>query len=197
MGERLNIEIHEDGEVLANAYYHWGGFTKFSLELLEIILNNVGNVNYDNRIVNAIKLLETTGAGLNPREMIYAKTFIKDFNKYRFKEAKDRNLGLISVSRLGILDTRYWEDENIIIDLKKQKFDFNVFSIYTKKVYEEDYLEEEEFPLYSELPIYDIKFNNIPFNDFKKFKEQILEVLDNAYLSIYKNSNGEVIFLIT
>lgn len=28
MGQRLNIEIHENGKCLANAYYHWSGYTE-------------------------------------------------------------------------------------------------------------------------------------------------------------------------
>jgi hypothetical protein len=29
MGQRLNIEIVKNGDVLANSYYHWSGFSNF------------------------------------------------------------------------------------------------------------------------------------------------------------------------
>lgn len=33
MGQRLVIQISNDDKILANAYYHWDGFTKNSLDL--------------------------------------------------------------------------------------------------------------------------------------------------------------------
>ena len=38
MGQRLVIEIKEGDTVLANAYYHWSGYTETSL-ILEINLS--------------------------------------------------------------------------------------------------------------------------------------------------------------
>ena len=68
MGQRLNIEIRKNDEVLANAYYHWSGYTSSSIELTSEILKNIDNVNFDNDVVKAVKLLEITGAGLTSSE---------------------------------------------------------------------------------------------------------------------------------
>ena len=37
MGERLNIEIVKGKKVLANAYYHWSGFTRTAMETTNTI----------------------------------------------------------------------------------------------------------------------------------------------------------------
>ena len=39
MGQRLNIEIVKNGEVLANSYYHWSGFSNSSIDLAIRIIN--------------------------------------------------------------------------------------------------------------------------------------------------------------
>ena len=41
MGQRLNIEIKENNELLANVLYQWSGFTPASLVLTQCILDNV------------------------------------------------------------------------------------------------------------------------------------------------------------
>ena len=71
MGQRLNIEIKENGTTLANAYYHWSAYTDSSLELTEHILKNIDSVEHENSTVKAIKLLETTGAGLTEQEKVF------------------------------------------------------------------------------------------------------------------------------
>lgn len=39
MGQRLNIEILKNGEVLANSYYHWSGFSNSAINLTIYIIN--------------------------------------------------------------------------------------------------------------------------------------------------------------
>ena len=58
MGQRLNIEIKENNELLANVLYQWSGFTPASLVLTQRILDNVENIKYDDPVAKAIKLLE-------------------------------------------------------------------------------------------------------------------------------------------
>lgn len=40
MGQRLNIEIVKNGEVLANSYYHWSGFSDCAVNLTEKIIKD-------------------------------------------------------------------------------------------------------------------------------------------------------------
>lgn len=68
MGQRLVIEIKEGDTVLANAYYHWSGYTETSLNLLNEVMNKgiFNNIpikfSKGDEQLYAIKLLETTGA---------------------------------------------------------------------------------------------------------------------------------------
>ena len=72
MGERLNLEIRYNNKPLANSYYHWSGYTRSALELTENILDEMisrnwltGWNNSKESIVKAIRLLETTEAGMS------------------------------------------------------------------------------------------------------------------------------------
>ena len=85
MGQRLNIEIRKNGELLANSYYHWSGYTSPAIELsIDAIM---GSFSVKNPIKNddkgfAIKMLESTGAGLVEEEYeTLSDNLKKVFNK--------------------------------------------------------------------------------------------------------------------
>ena len=143
MGQRLNIEIIENGKVLANAYYHWSGYTSSSLELTQEILEAIEKINYEDRVINAIKLLEETGAGLTDDEIAYGKKYIKDFDKYSFIDCMGRNKGLIAISDKGIKETEFWEEARVEIDLTNKIVNFEAIWEVTKKEFENEitYLE--------------------------------------------------------
>ena len=73
MGQRLNIEILKNGEVLANSYYHWSGVSNSAVNLTIQIINNfdyIKKYRVEEYIKNqdllfAIRLLEETEAGVN------------------------------------------------------------------------------------------------------------------------------------
>lgn len=44
MGQRLNIEIVNGDTCLANAYYHWSGYTLSACDLTMKILDAMGNL---------------------------------------------------------------------------------------------------------------------------------------------------------
>lgn len=104
MGQRLNIEIRKDDKVLANAYYHWSGYTSSALGLTNEILENIDNVNFDNDVVRAVKLLEVTGAGLTLSEIDNLSEDMKNIN---FKKAIDRSQGFIAISEKEIKNTQF------------------------------------------------------------------------------------------
>lgn len=39
MGQRLNIEIIREGNLLTNAYYHWSGYTSSAITLSKLALS--------------------------------------------------------------------------------------------------------------------------------------------------------------
>lgn len=158
MGQRLNIEIKINGEVQANAYYHWSGYTSSAINLTEQILEQ--REDFLDKIepkLSAIRLLETTGAGLPPEELEKAK---EEYCEVTFGKCNGRNSGLIAVSEEGMNETRLWEEGRVTIDFDKETVDFNVWSTWDK----EEYL--EEFEKLPEKEINDSDFNIMSFETF-------------------------------
>ncbi|MBO7472521.1 MAG: hypothetical protein J6U00_00715 [Ruminococcus sp.] len=165
MGQRLNIEIWDKGQVLANAYYHWSGYTLSALELIEKIITNVDNlVECDNDRLKAVWLLQLTGAGLTQDEL--STIFCKGFKG--ITDCKGRDDGLIAVSDKGIQDTRQWEEDRATIYLDERRIDFDV--VFKQYRWEYD-KEREDYgnPAFKELPIIDWNLSDIKFKDFENF----------------------------
>lgn len=190
MGQRLNIEIQKNGEVLANAYYHWSAYTGNALELTQQILNEINKGRkYEDEVINAVKLLEVTGAGLTDKEKEFARNNIKNYNSYQFAPCRGRNEGLISISKSGIKETRYWEEGRVEIDISKNIINFKVIWEYSKNEFEINH----ENKKYEQLPIYDIQFMQISFEAFTEFKDTIMDLLNNKiYYIRCKNDNDTV-----
>ena len=175
MGQRLNIEIRKDDKVLANAYYHWSGYTSSSLRLTEHILNNIEKINYENDIVKAIKLLETTGAGLTKDELDNLNEDLKSLN---FELANSRDDGLIAISEKGINETQDWEEARVEVHLDTQTLKLNLYFEIKEDEIDEEYKIAKASMNYSE----------VSFSDFNKVKEEILEHINNKnYYFEYDN----------
>ena len=152
MGQRLNIEIKNKGVCLANAYYHWSGYSSsacdMAIEIMDYIDNNPKNC--DDRLY-AIRLLESTGAGLtdfNPsdeeKETMkkyykedYYKKWLETPNELKiaknhfpnedFKECEGRNEGLLCVTESGMEETRKWEEARVTINIDTNTVDFDAY----------------------------------------------------------------------
>ena len=173
MGQRLNIEIRKENKVLANAYYHWSGYTSSSLELTSEILDNIDNVNFDNDVVKAIKLLEFTGAGLTVEELNCLSENIRDIE---FKKATHRNIGLIAISEEEIKNTQYYEEARIEIHLDTKKVKLDIF------------FEVDEDDCISELYGATLNYASASFEDFYKAKDEMLSNINNGkYYFIFDN----------
>ena len=183
MGERLNIEIKEGNKVLANAYYHWSGYTSSSLELTQLILNSIPSVKYEDKLINAIKLLEITGAGLTENEINYGKKAIKDYDTYNFKSTTGRNEGLIGISKKGIKETETWEEHRVEINLDTKLIDFDAIWKSTKEEYLEDYGDDED-KKYEDIPIYDIDFHKISFDEFSEFNKNTMKLINKEIYNV-------------
>lgn len=184
MGQRLNIEIHDNGKLLANAYYHWDAYTGTALEHAKTILDNVLNIK-DHSVLSAVRLLETTGAGLTSKEIDYMK-LIYLYSDEDFMQAFSLNEGFISVSPDGMRDTRYWEEGRVVIDIGTQTMDFMVYCSVDFGEYEEIY---ETSPL--ELKEFDVNLGGIPFADF-----HTLESIYKENPCGFRTPQGEVILWI-
>ena len=126
MGQRLNIQIEMDipdsseSKVLANAYYHWSGYTSSAYELVKQIADsdycNVECTIMD-PVEKAIRLLEATGAGLTKDE------FTDTYPESKYKLSTNRNDGLIAISEKGMTETQNWEEARVTINLSTNMVD--------------------------------------------------------------------------
>lgn len=123
MGQRLNLEIvksiNNKDEVLANAYYHWSGYTRSANHLANIVLEEIQNTDSkimeieDNKL-KAIRLLELTGALITSTEYSYISSL---YQNEEFEIASSRNDGLIATSPNGVEVNRRSEEGRITIYL--------------------------------------------------------------------------------
>lgn len=201
MGQRLNIEILKNGKILANSYYHWSGFSNCAVNLAIQIINNFNYIkkykveeyikNQD--LLFAIRLLEETGAGVNDiektRELLEDQTM-----NLKLKLRRDRNEGIIGITKEDIEETRYWEEGRVSIDIEKKTVDFNVINEYMPEEFKEDYNDEE----IKEMNIKEINrnFENIPFEDIFELKAFIDKSNYRDEYCFYNNKNNKYIFLI-
>ena len=151
MGQRLNIQFEDNTGVLANAYYHWSGYTSSAMLLTNQIISSdlIDDTSISNK-VKAVKLLELTGAGLTKYE------FNDDFPSHLYKESKDRTNGLIAISKEGIEETQNWEEARVTIDLDTHNINFRVYW----DVNIEEYDPEQSYD--SELNYEDVSFEKFP-----------------------------------
>ena len=158
MGQRLNIQLEDNTGVLANAYYHWSGYTSSAMLLTNKIISSdlIDDTSISNK-VKAVKLLELTGAGLTRDE------FNDDFPSHLYKESNDRTSGLIAISKKGIEETQSWEEARVTIDLDTQQIYFNIYGyVYTDDYDPEDIPKQDEDTYDSELDYEDVSFEKFP-----------------------------------
>lgn len=166
MGQRLNIEIWNNGEVLANAYYHWSAYTGSAAAITRSILNNI-DTSAPVDVMYAVRLLEKTGAGVNHDESERIKAEGK-FPISEFKPGVSRDEGLLAVTENGIIEARYWEEHRVSIYLDESRVDFGVFHKLRTYQWEKDYGED-----YSGKKACDLRKVNANLSDIKfdKFDE--------------------------
>lgn len=173
MGQRLNIEIVENGVCLANAYYHWSAYTSSAFELAKQIIEAIPTVNEKPPVMKAIRLLEITGARLTDDEIEFAKDRLLGDD---FKADANRNDGLIAISENGKDETRKWQEYALYIYLDEKRMNFDVlyktrFWEYKKdeKKYNDRTVELEDIPMY-DIDFSDIKFDKL--NDLETFLDE-------------------------
>lgn len=199
MGQRLNIEIVKNGEVLANSYYHWSGFSDCAINLAIQIINNfeyIKKYKVEKYIENqdllfAIRLLEETGAGIENTNR--ARRLLKDeTDNLKIKECEGRNEGIIGVTKEDIEETRYWEEGRISVDIEKKTVDFNVIEEYTTEQFKKNYGEEE----IKKIKEINKKFKDISFEDIFELKAFIDKANYNREYYFHNNKDNKYIVLI-
>lgn len=191
MGQRLNIQIVTDEEnVLANAYYHWSGYTCCSMELTKKIVDAIigSKMPETNQKLYAIELLELTGALLTEDEKEYAKKNIEGFdssNPLNHRVAVSRNEGLIAVSPEEISNTQRYEEARVDIDIVAQTISFG--AIWNNENDEDDN-EEAKYILDG-----DFDFCCIPFDKLDNIFE-VIKSLVKQELYRFKFKGSDIIY---
>ena len=192
MGQRLNIQIEMDipdsneSKVLANAYYHWSGYTSSAYELVKMIADSDywnDNCTIMDPVEKAIRLLETTGAGLCPDELT------DTYNTPKYKLTTGRNSGLIAISEEGINNTVYWEEARVTINLTTKMVDMGGV-YYLDEVDEED--EDETLDDIPELE-YDL---HTSISDFTKVYNEFHEKIESKNNYKVIDTNKQVLGVI-
>ena len=184
MGQRLNLEFTASGKVLANAYYHWSGYTNSSVELMkQVLTSETFKDKTISPIIKAVKLLEETGAGINltEEENIKKSKLPKELADYKFKDCESRNEGILAVTEKGIKETQSWAEGAVRIDLETNRILFTSLFEVNEEYYDEDEIEEIK-----------TKAIDLPYNLFDMSIDEALEFakLVEEHIWNYKNNNG-------
>lgn len=142
MGQRLNISLESDGEVVANAYYHWSAYTRSAAYIVQTICDVWDEVKEEgqSQAEFACRLLHETGAGFNQEEITRIRYQLDDrVNTFPLWPAINRNRGLLAITQNGIENTVIWEEGRVTIYLDSGVIDFWVTSSMTSDEYKSEY----------------------------------------------------------
>lgn len=205
MGQRLIINIYNDTELLANAYYHWSAYTADSIELTKDIINfllDTKNVRLS-KLEQAVAALAYTGANLcSQKDMTEYFNNMSNYNEIRKlyirygRRDLNRSRGLIYIDPDQMKDSNDISEYSIDIDLSDNTVDFDVY-FYVSRTTNEDSTEEGSYSYY--LAKYQDKvkkfnqtqFSGIPFNSFLDFED----IIWNYKKEILHDTENNIVFL--
>lgn len=131
MGQRLNLEIRSKNKLLANAYYHWSGYTMSSAEYAKIMVAIINdNIHDRDSFANdkkyAAYILAETGARFYPSQENYAKKYgFTDKEIDELSKDGDRNWGYIALRPCKQKNVRAWEEARVSINIDTKTINFN------------------------------------------------------------------------
>lgn len=193
MGQRLNIEIWNNGKCLTNAYYHWSAYTSKAIMIVSDIMHIVENLSEDISIYDAIKILESTGAGVTKCEEKYIEE--NRIAHEEFAECKGRDYGLIAISPSGIQETRDWEEGRVSIYIDEKRINFNVLYSIPQYKWDSEYAEDYKTK-FSDLPVVDFAFDDIKFKNWIDFSKEIKNLIENDTFCVKETVHGEALIFI-
>ena len=188
MGQRLVVKITDNGEELANAYYHWSAYTGSALHIANDIINDF--INNEDTITStkqqqAVRLLFNTGARFYPNEIGWMEEENIDKDQFDFAfdgvEA-DRNSGLLSVSKRGMKESDNWSEGDVEIDITTGEILFGVY--FADSMEDFDYEDVEDI---NQVPQLNLEYN-VDMANWNEFYTSITDVLDAGwYYAIHPN----------
>jgi hypothetical protein len=117
MKKRLCINIICDDKNIANVYYHQSGNIVSTLSLVNIITNYIVENKTSDVLLDAIRAIETTGAG-------FTVATIEDYLRIKYPDEKFIRFnscisGIIEITETGMNKNRVTADNVINIDISK------------------------------------------------------------------------------
>lgn len=171
MAQRLNIEIYKNGQVLANAYYHWGAFTNRALDYVKEIIEAYQTLEFKSLMDSeeiAIRILEATGATLMPNEHVRAMKRLKPDRP--FQEGYDRDGGLIAFTKREMSKIRRAEEARIELHLDTQAVKFGVYDTCEKT--------EVTAQQWSLIPISGVRLEQFTFGEISSIRRWVYQLIE-------------------
>jgi hypothetical protein len=198
MGQRLNAEIHYGDKCLANAYYHWSGYTSSAIHITERIISFFLNIKEadpyslateDDRTLTAIQILEATGAGITDpdrTEVMGSENISPTIKGYGINKATSINDGLIGLTERQMNITRQLEEGRVAIDILNETVNFDCWVFDTNEEYDKWYSDPDALSRdrRDKLPELKLDPTEIPFGKFKEFGDYICGLIDSCIYAI-------------
>lgn len=152
MGQRLNVEIHNNGKPLANCYYHYGGYTKSALEIIQELIGIASTKGGVIDVKKAIEIFLEQGATIEKSQAQGMVEPSKELSRFN---------GLVGTTKRYMELTRMWQEMGAVIDVGTKTADINdLFFEVEKDEYDGDTEIEDLYMVLEDLEIID--FENIP-----------------------------------
>jgi dihydroorotate dehydrogenase (NAD+) catalytic subunit len=118
MKSLLNIQIEmntlgkNEPVILAKAFYHWSSCTLTAFQLVnKIVDSEIYSTDISDPVEKAIRLLESTGAGLAATE------FSEKYDEKNYNKSTSENAGVIIISEKGLQVEQDWEELIVSINI--------------------------------------------------------------------------------
>lgn len=201
MGQRLVIQINDGTKRLANAYYHWSGYTGSSAELTNSVLSYIDEVDQSFAPVQkAAWVLFMTGARFAPKEIALMRKENIDKSQFDFAcdgRDADRNSGLLCVSDLGGWDNIKWEEAHVDIDINTKEIYFDAIVVDTAEGYTDYYKDDEDFVSPDDLPVLDADAElEFTAEEWPRFYDRLIELIRGGkYIAVTADKANVFMFI--
>ena len=178
MESLLNIQIEmntlgkNEPTILAKAFYRWSSCTLTAFQLVnKIVDSEIYSTDISDPVEKAIRLLESTGAGLASTE------FSEKYDEKNYNKSTSGNAGVIIISEKGLQIEQVWEELIVSINISTGVIDMGgVF--YVEELDPEEEIQNLTYSTYSH------------FNDFQKLYAEIQE---NKNIRLFRDIMGNEI----
>lgn len=204
MGQRLNVSIITNVGVVANCYMHWSGYLSSALEIAEILIPKFQkDFNLDNELSLKKEVVNILKENLEGSEL-YNESDLELLGLKDFTRERNRNDGLISVTKEGILETESWAEGTLEINIEDKQVYCDLLSWLETATYDDilsfEQISEDEVEIrckhFDNGKEQIFSYEEVNFNFYDTNFEEFLELADillNRDSIVIKDYSGELI----